>query len=132
MVAAVDVRAAAAVVAAVVVGLALVVAGGAKLAAGPSWPVQARELGAPPVVVPVLPWIELAVGAVLVTQFARRPAAVVALLLLGSFTALIARRLAEGKHPPCACFGAWSARPLGAGHLLRNAVLLVLSGVALL
>jgi hypothetical protein len=37
----------AAVVASVVVGVAFVVAGASKLAAGPSWPVQARGLGAP-------------------------------------------------------------------------------------
>ena len=58
-------------------------------------------------------------------------AGLVALLLLGSFTALIVRRLAEGKRPPCACFGAWSAKPLGAGHVVRNGALIVLAVLAL-
>ena len=47
------------------------------------------------------------------------------------FTGLIARRLAQGRHPPCACFGAWSAKPLGPGHLVRNGVLIVLAVVTI-
>ena len=54
-----------------------------------------------------------------------------ALVLLVAFTGLIALRLARGEHPPCACFGAWSAKPIGPSHLLRNGALIVLSIVAL-
>lgn len=120
---------AAATVAAVVVGLAFVVAGGSKLAAREQWAVQAADLGAPRWVVPLLPWTELIVGAALVTQLARRAAAVAAIVLLVAFTVLIAVRLAQGRRPACACFGAWSSTPIGAGHLARNAVLL--AGAAL-
>jgi uncharacterized membrane protein YphA (DoxX/SURF4 family) len=120
------------VVASILLGLAFLVAGGSKLAAGRSWPEQARGLGAPAVVVPVLPWFELVLGAVLVVQLAPVAAAVVALVLLAAFTALIVRRLAQGRHPPCACFGAWSARPLGWGHVARNAFLAALGVVVLL
>jgi uncharacterized membrane protein YphA (DoxX/SURF4 family) len=112
------------------VGVALLVAGGSKVAAGPDWPAQARGLGAPDVTIPIVPWFELALGAVLVAQVARRPASLVALGLLVTFTALIWARLREGKHPPCACFGAWSAKPLGPGHLARNAVLIALAVLA--
>jgi uncharacterized membrane protein YphA (DoxX/SURF4 family) len=119
-----------AVVASVVLGVAFLVAGGSKIAAGPSWPTQARGLGAPIAVIPVVPWFELALGAVLVVQVARVPAALVALVVLVVFTALIARRLAQGEHPSCACFGAWSARPLGPGHLVRNVALMALAVVA--
>jgi uncharacterized membrane protein YphA (DoxX/SURF4 family) len=117
--------------AAILLGLAFLLAGGSKLAAGPGWPEQARGLGAPTVVIPVLPWFELALGAVLVVQVAPTVAAVVALGLLAAFTVLIVRRLAEGRHPPCACFGAWSAKPLGWGHVARNAALIGLGVVAL-
>ena len=118
--------------ASILLGLAFLVAGGSKLAAGPSWPEQARGLGAPAVVVPVLPWFELVLGAVLVVQLAPVAAAVVALVLLAAFTALIVRRLIQGQHPPCACFGAWSATPLGWGHVARNAALAALGIVVLL
>ena len=52
--------------------------------------------------------------------------------MLVAFTALIGVALAHGRHPPCACFGAWSAKPIGAGHLVRNAALIVLALLALL
>jgi uncharacterized membrane protein YphA (DoxX/SURF4 family) len=120
-----------AVVASVVLGVAFVVAGGSKLAAGEQWPAQARGLGAPQWSIPIVPWMELALGAVLVAQVARRAAAIAALAVLVAFTGLIVMRLREGRHPPCACFGAWSAKPLGVGHVVRNAVLAGLAVVAL-
>lgn len=118
-------------VASILLGVVFIVSGGSKLAAGPAWPEQARGLGAPPQVVPVLPWFEIILGAVLVIQLAPRFAAAVALSLLAGFTVLIVRRLAEGKHPPCACFGAWSSKPLGRAHVVRNVGLVCLAVVAL-
>ncbi len=118
------------VVAAVVVGIVFLVAGGSKIAAGPEWPVQARGLGAPAAVIPVVPWVEILIGAVLVVQIARRPAAGAAVAVLLVFTVLIIGQLARGHRPPCACFGAWSAKPLGLGHVARNAALLCLSVIA--
>ena len=88
-------------------------------------------MGAPAVVVPVLPWFEIVLGAVLVVQVARVPAAAVAAVVLVAFTALIVRRLAQGEHPPCACFGAWSAKPLGWSHVVRNVALIALAVVAM-
>jgi uncharacterized membrane protein YphA (DoxX/SURF4 family) len=117
--------------AAVLLGLVFLVSGGSKLAAGPAWPDQARGLGAPSAVVPVLPWLEIVLGALLVVQLAPVLAATVALVVLGAFTALIVRRLSEGEHPPCACFGAWSTKPLGRGHVVRNTGFMVLGVVAL-
>ena len=116
--------------ASIALGVAFLVAGGSKLAAGPAWPAQASALGAPAVVVPVLPWVELAVGAALVLQLGRPFAAIAAIVLLVAFTGLIALRLSQGRRPACACFGAWSAKPIGASHLLRNAALLVLAGLS--
>jgi len=121
-----------ALVAAIALGAAFLLAGGSKIAAGVSWPRQAADLGAPRWVVPVLPWVEIVLGAALVTQVARRPAAVAAVVLLVAFSALIAVRLAQGRRPPCACFGAWSTKPLGPGDLVRNAALIGLGVVAAL
>ncbi len=120
-----------AVVASVVLGAAFVVAGGSKIAAGDSWPSQARGLGAPAWVIPFVPWVEIVVGAALIAQFAEPWAALLALLMLAVFTVLIGVALSQGRHPPCACFGAWSAKPIGAGHLARNAGLLVLGVLSL-
>lgn len=118
-------------IAAVLLGAAFVVAGASKLAAREAWPSQAVGLGAPFFLVPFVPWVELAVGALLVVQVAQPIPALVAIGMLLLFSLLISRRLAEGKHPPCACFGAWSAKPLGPEHLVRNAALLVLGVLAL-
>ena len=119
------------VAASIIVGAVFLIAGGSKIAAGPQWPVQARGLGAPAVLIPIVPWVEIAIGALLVVQFGRRPGAVAALVVLTAFTALIAGQLARGRRPPCACFGAWSAKPLGAGHLARNGALIALGVLAL-
>ncbi len=119
-------------VASVVVGIAFVVAGGSKIAAGESWPVQARGLGAPTWTIPIVPWVEIAVGALLIAQAVEPWPAVAALVMLVAFTALIVNSLAHGRHPPCACFGAWSAKPIGPAHLARNAILIALTVVAML
>lgn len=117
--------------ASIIVGIVFLVAGGSKIAAGPEWPVQARGLGAPAIVIPVVPWVEILIGALLAVQVARRPAAIAAVVMLVVFTVLIIGQLARGHRPPCACFGAWSAKPLGPGHIVRNTVLIGLGILAL-
>lgn len=118
-------------VASIIVGLAFVAAGASKLAAGPSWPTTARDMGAPGWTIPLVPWIELAVGATLVAQVAIPIPAIAALLLLIAFTALIVIRLSGGDRPSCACFGSWSAEPIGRIHVVRNAILMALAVVAM-
>jgi uncharacterized membrane protein YphA (DoxX/SURF4 family) len=118
-------------VASILLGLVFLVSGGSKIAAGAAWPEQAAGLGAPTIVVPALPWIEIVLGAVLVMQLAPVTAAVIAIVVLVAFTALIVRRLSQGRHPPCACFGAWSSKPLGVGHVVRNAGFIALAVLAL-
>jgi uncharacterized membrane protein YphA (DoxX/SURF4 family) len=118
------------IAASVVVGVVFLVAGASKIAAGPEWPVQARGLGAPAATIPLVPWIEVAIGAVLVVQVARQTAAFAATAMLVVFTVLILIQLAQGRRPPCACFGAWSAKPLAAGHVARNVALIALSILA--
>ncbi len=118
-------------VAAVAVGAALVVAGGAKLAR-PAWVVDAAALGVPAWAARPVPVVELLVGAGLVVGVARRPLAWVALLLFAGFSAVLGRSLARGRRPVCACFGAWSSRPIGPRSLARNAGLAALALVAAL
>lgn len=119
-------------IASIVLGVTFVVAGGAKIAAGPLWPVHVRDLGVPMIVAPVLPWIELLIGAALIAQLFEPWAAVAAIALTVAFSVLIALRLSQGRRPVCACFGAWSAKPIGARHLVRNGAMLVLGVLALL
>ncbi len=120
------------IVAGVVVGLAFLAAGGFKLADGPAWPKQAADMGVGRPLALVVPWVELAVGAALVTQLVRPWPAVVALAILVVFTLVIVRRLLDGSRPPCACFGSRSDRPLGAVHVIRNLALLALAAVAVI
>lgn len=119
------------VIASVVVGAMFVLAGASKLALGAGWTQQARAFGAPARLAPVVPWVELALGAALVVQLARPWPAIGAIAVLVLFTALIVRHLVAGRRPECACFGAWSSRPIGVGHLARNTVLLALAVLAL-
>lgn len=97
-----------------------------------SWPAQARALGAPlpTVVVPLLPWVEIVLGAVLVAGVGLPWSAWAAVLVLAAFTALLGVRLAQGRRPVCACFGRLSARPIGPGAVARNLVLLALAVLA--
>lgn len=117
-------------VAGVVLGVVFLAAGGAKLAS-PTWPEQARQLGAPQPVAAGIPWIELALGALLVAGVARRPLAAAAAVLLVGFTGLIGLRLSQGRRPPCACFGGRTARPIGPLTILRNLGFLALAAVAI-
>jgi uncharacterized membrane protein YphA (DoxX/SURF4 family) len=119
-----------AAVAAIILGLAFLVAGVSKLAAGRRWPAMAAEMGVPARVAIAVPWLELALGGTLVARLAMPVPAVAAIVVLAAFTVVIVRRLAAGDRPPCACFGAWSARPLGRGHVARNAALIALAVAA--
>ncbi len=75
----------------------------------------------------VVPFLELAVGAMLVAQIVRRAVAIVAGALLVAFTALLVVRLLQGRRPPCACFGALTTKPIGWRNVARNAGFLALA-----
>ena len=112
--------------ASVLLGIAMLVAGGGKLASR-SWPEHARGLGAPAWSVPIVPWIELGLGALLVVQWSRPFVAAVTAALLLVFSALLVLRLAQGRRPPCACFGGFSSRPIGPWSVVRNVALVGLA-----
>ena len=120
------------VVASIVLGAVFVVSGITKIAAPAQWRTQSADLGVPGPVATVVPFLELAVGALLVAQLARSFAAVVAGVMLTAFTVLLIVRLKQGRRPPCACFGALSTKPIGWGNVVRNAVFLVLAAVVAL
>ena len=119
------------VVAGAAAGAALVVAGATKLAR-PTWVRDAAALGVPALLARPVPVVELGVGAALAVGLARRPLAFAALALFVAFSLVIARALAAGRRPVCACFGGWSRRPIGPLSLVRNGVLAALALVAAL
>ena len=114
----------------IVVGLVLLASGSLKLGSR-TWPVDAAALGTPRALARALPWAEIAVGALLVADVGGAWTARAALVLLVSFTVVVATQLARGRRPPCACFGQLSARPIGPATLVRNLVLVALAAVGL-
>lgn len=117
------------------VGAVFVFAGVSKLALGPSWLVQARDLGTPRIAIPFvrfIPWLEVAIGLGLIGRIFGGVMIVAALVMLGAFTALIGRQLLHGRRPPCACFGRRSSRPIGWSNVAQNLVLIGLIVVAVL
>ena len=118
------------IAAAVVVAAVLLLAGVLKLARSDEWSVQAAGLGVPAVVATLVPFVEIGLGAALVVQWQRHPLAWAAVALFVAFTAVLIARLAQGQHPPCACFGALSSRPIGAAHIARNVVFITVAVLA--
>ncbi len=118
------------VVAAVAVAAVLLVAGVSKLAQPAQWRAQATGLGVPQLLAAFTPFVELGLGALLLVQVQRHVMAWLAVTLLGTFTALLVLLLAQGRRPPCACFGSLSSKPIGPGHLVRNALFIGLAVLA--
>lgn len=118
------------VVAAVVVAVVLLVAGVGKVARPAEWRSQAAGMDVAAPVATVVPFVELVLGALLLVQVQRHVVAWAAVGLFAVFTGLIALRLAQGRRPPCACFGSLSVRPIGPGHLARNAVFIACAVLA--
>jgi uncharacterized membrane protein YphA (DoxX/SURF4 family) len=112
------------------VGVVLVLAGFAKLRQ-PAWAATAERFGTPRPLVPVVPWAELVIGALLVSGAGGRIPVFVALALLGAFTGVMAARLSAGEHSPCGCFGTAAPAPLGRDALVRNGILLAAGLLAL-
>lgn len=119
-------------VAAVAVAVVLLVAGVSKLAQPAQWRSQAAGLGVPSAVATVVPFVELVLGALLLVQWQRSLVAWCAVGLFVAFTALLVIRLAQGVRPPCACFGSLSSKPIGLGHVARNAFFIALAVLAAL
>ena len=116
--------------AAILTAAVLQVAGVSKVARPAEWRSQAAGLGVPSVVARVVPYVEITVGALLLLQVQRHVVAWLAVALFAAFTVLLVVRLAQGKRPPCACFGSLSSKPIGLGHVARNAAFIVVAVLA--
>ena len=115
------------IAASLILGAVFLLSGILKMSALRQWRTQSADLGVPRVVATFVPVIELVVGALLTAQVERRVVALVAAALLVGFTILLVLRLAQGRRPPCACFGALTTKPIGWRNLVRNGVLLALA-----
>lgn len=118
------------IVAGIVVGLALAVAGVLKLLDGPGWIRQAADMGVGRPVSSVVPFVEIGLGVLVASHLLAPWPAIGAVVLMTAMTILIVTRLLDGSRPPCACFGTRSKRPLGAFHVVRNLVLLAVAVIA--
>jgi Methylamine utilisation protein MauE len=108
----------------------LLVAAVTRLATPPAWRTQAADLGVPAGVAAAVPYVEAALGALLLVQFQRVVVAWCAVALLVSFTVLLVVRLAQGRRPPCACFGSLTPKPIGVASVARNVVFIVVASLA--
>ncbi len=117
------------IAASLLLGAVFLLSGILKMSVPGQWLAQSAELGVPRAVAVAVPFVESVVGALLVAQFERRVVALVAAGLLVGFTILLVLRLAQGRRPPCACFGALSTQPIGWRNVVRNGVLLALAAV---
>jgi uncharacterized membrane protein YphA (DoxX/SURF4 family) len=119
------------VIASIILGGVMCVAGGSKIAMGDRWPVEAQALGAPKLIAPIVPWIEIALGALLIVQLKPEIFGALSVALLVAFTLLIMRQLQKGERPVCACFGSWSSKPLSWNHVARNAGFIALAAITI-
>lgn len=117
-------------------GLVFVVAAVGKLADRTGTVAAARALGVParvarPVAGVVLPVAELALAAALGWEPSAVVGATGAMFLLALMTGLVALNLIRGRRPPCHCFGHFDDAPIGAGTIVRNAVLMAIAIVVI-
>jgi uncharacterized membrane protein YphA (DoxX/SURF4 family) len=117
-------------VAAILLGAVFIAAGVLELR-DPGWPEAASALGTPPPVVPLVGPLEIVVGVLVASGLAAPWPALAALGLLVAFTVTLIRALRMDDPPVCACFGGFTRRPVGAGSVVRNGVLIALGLVAL-
>lgn len=117
------------IVTSIALGGVMCFAGGSKLRMGRGWREQAKGMGAPIWTAPFVPWVEIVLGALLVAQMLTALVSFLTVVLLAAFTWLIVKNLRADKHPMCACFGAWSAAPLGRAHVVRNGALIAVGVV---
>lgn len=120
------------VVAALLVAAVLLVAGVSKLARPALWRAESAGMGVPWRLAQMVPYVETVLGALLVAQLWRQAVAWFAVALFVVFTVLLVVRLAQGRRPPCACFGSLSATPIGPGHVVRNLVFIAVAVAAAL
>ncbi len=75
----------------------------------------------------ILPWIEVLLGAAVISGIRLRWTSLAATLMLAAFLSVLIRSWAVGLQVDCGCFG--SGEPLGPKVILRDSLMLVL-GIA--
>jgi uncharacterized membrane protein YphA (DoxX/SURF4 family) len=76
--------------------------------------------GASAIVARVVPPLEILVGVGLVLPFATQVAAVLGILMLGSFTIVLVGHLVSGSQDSCACLGSHDSKPISWPDVFRN------------
>jgi hypothetical protein len=78
-----------------------------------------------------IPLVELLVAVLLIPSITAWWASVVALVMLGAFTAVVAVNLFRGNRPACNCFGHRGASPIGPSTVVRNLFFFLCAGLIL-
>lgn len=115
-----------------VIGVVFVAAGASKLSALTEWRASATDMRVPVVVSALVPWLEVMLGALVIARIGLPWTGWAVVVVLAVFTAAIVRQLLAGYRPGCGCFGQRSVAPIGARHVVRNVVLMVVAAVAAL
>lgn len=76
-----------------------------------------------------LPWTELVVGLLFLLNFALHLAVFIAFILLVSFILAIVINLRANRFPKCHCYGFLGNNQIGWGTVIRNLILLLLTGI---
>jgi len=127
-----DVQASIVMVCRVALGVVFLVAAVAKLSDLPAFAAGVRDYrilseGQDRLVGSTLPFVEAAVGIVLILGVAVPLAALVAAILLAGFTLAVGVNLLRGREIRCNCFGMATTATAGVATVVRNALLLALS-----
>ncbi|MGH8993728.1 MAG: MauE/DoxX family redox-associated membrane protein [Acidimicrobiia bacterium] len=122
----------AALVARVDLAAAFALSAGTKLAdlGATTAALAAFGVPAPAATARILPGVEAGLAFVLLAFPASLAPGLAAFVTVAIFTAVVARRLAQGVAVPCPCFAAREGRPVSAVTLVRNLVLLALATLA--
>lgn len=112
-------------------GIVFLSSGALKLR-DPSWLPAARKFGVPSFVAVAVAPTEIFLGAMLFVGVASPWPSIASEIILAIFTVAILRvmRRPVDQRPICACFGRWTARPVGSSSVVRNLVLLVLAATS--
>jgi uncharacterized membrane protein YphA (DoxX/SURF4 family) len=113
----------------IVLGITFLMSGIGKLASG-EWPAVAKRFGTPTRVIPLLPPIEIILGALLVMQLGGPWVPLVTLAVLLVFTAAITVHVLRKDEVPCGCFGEGIAKSVSPATIARNVALCALTVVA--
>ena len=116
--------------------LAGIVAGGTSSVAGvlklssPNWLADASALGVGRRLAQPVPFVEITLGALVAVGLANPWSQIAMVTLILGFSLVILRAMGRDEVPVCACFGSFDRRPVGVGHLARNALLIALTVAA--